>query len=119
VYALPGDGSLIMQPGGVDQFVATRRASRASAAGLPSGSTDGSGAGEAERRQARKDIARVERRIAKLTEREQQLHADMAADAGDYTRLAELQAELSEVTAEKHRLEDEWLEAAEWLTDAG
>jgi ATP-binding cassette subfamily F protein uup len=119
VHALPGDGSLIMQPGGVDQFVATRRAAQAAAAGMASGPTGGGGAGEAERRQARKDIARVERRIAKLTEREQQLHADMAADASDYARLAELQAELSEVTAERHRLEDEWLEAAEWLTDAG
>ena len=75
--------------------------------------------GPPQRRQARKDMARVERRIEKLTEREQQLHADMAADAGDYARLAELQTELTEVTAEKHRLEDEWLQAAEWLTDAG
>jgi ATP-binding cassette subfamily F protein uup len=119
VHALPGDGSLIMQPGGVDQFVATRRAAQAAAAGMPSSPVGGGGAGEAERRQARKDMARVERRIEKLTEREQQLHADMAADAGDYARLAELQTELTEVTAEKHRLEDEWLQAAEWLTDAG
>jgi ATP-binding cassette subfamily F protein uup len=115
VHALPGDGSLIMQPGGVDQFVAARRAAQQSAA-----SAVGSDAGaertnvtEADRRQARKDVARVERRILKLTEQEEQLHAQMAADASDYTRLADLQAQLEAVTTEKDRLEEEWLAAAE------
>jgi ATP-binding cassette subfamily F protein uup len=101
-----------MQPGGVDQFVAARRAAQAAvsggaAAALPSST------GEADRRQARKDAARVERRIDRLTEREKQLHAQMAADAGDYARLAELQAELTRVSSEREQLEEEWLQAAE------
>ena len=115
VHALPGDGSLIMQPGGVDQFVAARRAAQQSAASALAGRpgltrTDVT---EADRRQARKDVARVERRIIKLGEQEERLHAQMAAAASDYTRLGELQAQLQAVTDEKDRLEEEWLAAAE------
>jgi ATP-binding cassette subfamily F protein uup len=55
----------------------------------------------------------VERRILKLTEQEEQLHAQMAADASDYTRLADLQGQLEAVATEKDRLEEEWLAAAE------
>nr|CAA9314255.1 MAG: Bis-ABC ATPase Uup [uncultured Nocardioidaceae bacterium] len=115
VHALPGDGSLIMQPGGVDQFVAARRAAQQSAASALAGRpgltrTDVT---EADRRQARKDVARVERRIIKLGEQEERLHAQMAAAGSDYTRLGELQAQLQAVTDEKDRLEEEWLAAAE------
>jgi ATP-binding cassette subfamily F protein uup len=39
VHALPGDGSLIMQPGGVDQFVAARRALTSAAAARVGGSS--------------------------------------------------------------------------------
>jgi ATP-binding cassette subfamily F protein uup len=114
VHALPGDGSLVMQPGGVDQFVATRRALQAQATPPASGGAEEpSGASEAERRQARKDVARLERRIARLTEREDELHAQMAGAAADYSRLAELQAELTAVSSEKETLEEEWLTAAE------
>jgi ATP-binding cassette subfamily F protein uup len=37
----------------------------------------------------------------------------MAEAAADYARLRELQHELEQVTADKDRLEEEWLEAAE------
>jgi ATP-binding cassette subfamily F protein uup len=115
VHALPGDGSLIMQPGGVDQFVAARRAAQQMAASATpeDRGRDLTDITEADRRQARKDVARVERRITKLSEQEEQLHAQMAADASDYGRLARLQAQLEAVTTEKERLEEEWLAAAE------
>jgi hypothetical protein len=104
-----------MQPGGVDQFVAARRAAQQSAASAvgSAGGADRTDVTEADRRQARKDVARVERRILRLTEQEEQLHAQMAADASDYIRLADLQAQLEAVTIEKDRLEEEWLAAAE------
>jgi ATP-binding cassette subfamily F protein uup len=115
VHALPGDGSLVMQPGGVDQFVAARRAAQQMAASATpeDRGSDLTDITEADRRQARKDVARVERRITKLCEQEEQLHAQMAADASDYGRLARLQAQLEAVTTEKERLEEEWLAAAE------
>ena len=64
-------------------------------------------------RAARKEVARLERAIEKLSEREAALHAEMAAAATDHVRLRELQQALSENAAERERLEAEWLEAAE------
>ena len=64
-------------------------------------------------RAARKEVARLERALEKLGEREEALHAEMAAAATDHVRLRELQQALSENAAERERLETEWLEAAE------
>ena len=64
-------------------------------------------------RAARKEAGRLERALEKLAEREQALHADMAASATDHARLRELQRELEQVVADRDRLEEEWLEAAE------
>ena len=64
-------------------------------------------------RAARKEAARLERALERLTEREQALHADMAASATDHERLRELQAQLDAVAAEREDAEAAWLEAAE------
>ncbi len=64
-------------------------------------------------RAARKEVARLERALEKLGEREEALHEAMAAAATDHVRLRELQAELAAVAAEREQLEAEWLEAAE------
>jgi len=58
-------------------------------------------------------VARVERRLSKLTEQEELLHAQMASQADDYARLAQLQTDLVAVVAERELLEEQWLEAAE------
>ncbi|NUP75205.1 MAG: ABC transporter ATP-binding protein, partial [Sinomonas sp.] len=75
----------------------------------------GSGATEAEKRQARKDLSRVERRLGKLAEQEAALHEQMAQVADDYGRLGELNTQLQAVLTEKEELELEWLEASEVL----
>ena len=67
----------------------------------------------AEQRAARKDVARIERRLAKLAENEKRLHEEMAEKATDFEALADLDARLREVVAEKEELEEEWLLAAE------
>jgi len=69
----------------------------------------------AEQREARKAMARIERQLAKLTDREATLHADLAAHAADYEKLAELDATLREVVAQREALEEEWLEAGALL----
>src|SRR5699024_6922056 len=72
----------------------------------------------AAQREARKTMARVEKRLTRLGEREDRLHHEMADAAHDHERLAELGAELGELTKERDGLEMEWLEAAEivgWL----
>ncbi len=58
-------------------------------------------------------MARVEKQLSRLAEREERLHADMVEKATDPTALAELSASLREVAQEREVLELEWLEAAE------
>ena len=139
VYGLPGDGSLVMLPGGVDDLFSVIRRSAPHGLGArgPSGldeplygrdpaggasedptrPADHSGSSpvgfEAARRQARRDIARIERQIARLEQQERGLHEAMAASAADFVRLGELQRELDGVLGEKAALEDEWLHSAE------
>lgn len=64
-------------------------------------------------RAAKKDLNRIERQIAKLTDRETKLHDELATSAGNYGRLAELDTELRKVAEERGELETAWLEAAE------
>jgi ABC transport system ATP-binding/permease protein len=64
-------------------------------------------------RAARKEAARLERRLAKLTADEEKLHAEMAAVASDYAKVAELNARLRTLLAEKDQVETDWLTAAE------
>ncbi|MFC8600406.1 ABC-F family ATP-binding cassette domain-containing protein [Isoptericola sp. NPDC057191] len=70
-------------------------------------------ASAAEVRAARKEIARVERRLGRISDEEKALHDQMAADATDYTAVAALDQKLRELAAEKEELELAWLEAAE------
>jgi ATP-binding cassette subfamily F protein uup len=139
VVALLGDGSLSFLPGGVDEYLRRRSApqngarpgnagarpggsgARPAGAGAPaSAETAGAGAssgdpsgGAGAQRAARKEMARLERQIDRLTSREGELAAALAAHATDYVRLTELGAELRGVQDEKARLEEQWLEAAE------
>jgi ATP-binding cassette subfamily F protein uup len=120
VVALLGDGSLSYLPGGVDEYLRRRSApatagarsdARASASGGATGADQPGGAGT--QRAARKEMQRLERQIDRLTSREGELGAALAAHATDYVRLTELGAELRAAQDEKAQLEEQWLEAAE------
>ncbi|HEX2074976.1 MAG TPA: ABC-F family ATP-binding cassette domain-containing protein [Geodermatophilus sp.] len=138
VVALMGDGSLAALPGGVEEYLARRAAgeaalpgsqgsapARAGGRGAGAASSDGAGAASAvstaggagrsagEVRAARKEAARLERRLEKLTAEEERLHAELAAAATDYTKVAELDERLRAVLAEKDQVETDWLAAAE------
>jgi ATP-binding cassette subfamily F protein uup len=111
-YALMGDGSCVLLPGGVDQYLQFRRdrlseSPRAKTLAAPQS------AGTAASRQARKDLARLEQRIARLEARLEALHEQMAVAASDYERLTELQDEVDQLGTVKVELESAWLEAAE------
>ena len=67
----------------------------------------------AEAREARKTMARVEKQLARLAQREEKLHAAMLASATDHEKVLGLNRELREVVDEREVLELEWLEAAE------
>jgi ATP-binding cassette subfamily F protein uup len=116
VVALMGDGTLAALPGGVEEYLARRAAGETQLSGTtPSGTAPGPvaqrSAGDA--RAARKEAARLERRLAKLTADEERLHAALAAAATDYTKAAELDTRLKAVLAEKDEVETDWLAAAE------
>jgi ATP-binding cassette subfamily F protein uup len=118
VWALLGDGRISMLPRGVEEYLERREAqlaavdARAPADATPEGN-GASGPSAAERREARKVMARVEKKLARVTEQEEELHAAMAEHATDHERLGDLAARLERVRAERHELEEEWLAAAE------
>jgi len=130
-WALLGDGQVSLLPRGVEEYLERRAASLAADATpaepgdpeLEPGSRvvePGSRVVEpvettptaAQRREARKTMTRVERQLDKLAEREAALHDELAEHAAEYERLAALDVELRELTAEKAALEEEWLAAA-------
>ena len=120
VVALMGDGSLAALPGGVEEYLARRAAGEAAlpsatgAAAAPAPAAPAAPARSAgEVRAARKEAARLERRLEKLTAEEEQLHAELAAAATDHARVLELDERLRGVLAEKEQVETDWLAAAE------
>jgi ATP-binding cassette subfamily F protein uup len=113
--ALLGDGRLRDLPGGVDEYLALRRAlagpavAAQTAPAVPAASvTDAAGS-----RAARKELAKVERQLDRLREREKTLHDEMAAAASDHERVLELDTSLRALLGERASLEDRWLELAE------
>ena len=127
IWALPGDGTFTMLTGGVEDYLARR-----SGPGSPSRSTQpaarsgGTGpgspsrsAGQTSRRTAGKELARIERQLAKLDSRETELHGDLAEHASDFARVSLLDNELRELLVDKARLEEDWLQIAADAETAG
>ncbi|WP_310150485.1 ABC-F family ATP-binding cassette domain-containing protein [Phycicoccus sp. 3266] len=119
--ALMGDGHVRELPGGVEQYLELRHQALETVARQQVSSTQSAstaalaaaGPTPAELREARKDMARIERQLARLAEREERIHLAMAEAATDYDRVGELNAQLREVADERDALELEWLAAAE------
>jgi ATP-binding cassette subfamily F protein uup len=116
-YALMGDGSCVLLPGGVEQYLEARRTREAtSPPSVAAGDTSAraaSASAATEARQAKKALARVEQQLSKVDERIARLHAQMVDAASDYAKLSGLQRDLDRLGAEKDDLELAWLEAAE------
>ncbi|HEX3336735.1 MAG TPA: ABC-F family ATP-binding cassette domain-containing protein [Jatrophihabitans sp.] len=104
--ALLGDGSLAALPGGVEEYLARRRAAAAAA-------SDERRERRGDTRAARKELLRLERRVETLHNREARLHEQLATHATDYAKVAELDAELRTVMAEREAAEEEWLTLAD------
>ncbi len=121
--ALLGDGGVRGLPGGVDQYLELRAAMPAERApdsvrtAAPSAGAESAPAGPspAQRRQARKDMARLERQQDRLRERASALEASLAelSDAQRFGELGPVNAELQQVNTELEAVEEEWLAAAE------
>ncbi|MCX2968131.1 MULTISPECIES: ABC-F family ATP-binding cassette domain-containing protein [Streptomyces] len=127
VFALLGDGTLRMLPRGIDEYLERRARQREAApapapAAAPASGASGAGTAPAKSapakpaavsRAAQKELQRIERQLDKIGTRESALHAELAAHATDFARVAELDGELRELTEQKDELELRWLELAE------
>ncbi|WP_158889296.1 ABC-F family ATP-binding cassette domain-containing protein [Amycolatopsis anabasis] len=117
VVALFGDGRITHLPGGIDEYLARRArlaedqqaANQRGKAAEPSAQK----VSAAEKRAAGKELARLERRLNTLHDKETKLHDALAAAATDPAKLIELNTELKAVLAEKDDVESRWLETSE------
>jgi ATP-binding cassette subfamily F protein uup len=115
VFALDATGAIRHLPGGIDQYVALRAQAPERSAVAPSVAPIRSGMSGGAARAARKEIARLERALDRLSQREADLHEAMAAAATDHERLRELQSELAALAGEREQAEASWLETSEAL----
>jgi len=120
------DGRLRHLPGGVDEFLRLSQpdvAARPAGEPPPTAARSGSTArttqnerGAAEERAIRKELAAIERRLDRLTERIADLHERLAAhDVADYLGLQRLADEERAAQAELADAEARWLELSELL----
>jgi ATP-binding cassette subfamily F protein uup len=107
VWALMGDGKVTMLTGGIEEYLERRRTT--AAAPVPVKTT----AKQGDSRAAKKELAKLERQVAKLETKEAQLHAALAEHATDYERVASLDAVLRDVRAQRDELEEAWLHLSE------
>ncbi len=123
------DGRLRHLPGGVEEYLRIRALATAGSGRQPTpGTSVGAGVAveagngldsklqRAQRRDAEKELAATNRRLAKCAEQIAAKHAEFAAhDQSDYLGLGALQGELSALESEAAALEDRWLELSEQL----
>ena len=117
-YALLGDGQVSMLPRGVEEYLERRAAALSAAVPATGDARPGEHAPQAspaQQREARKAVARLDKQLARIAERERALHDELVEHAADYERLAAVDVQLRGLTAEKHALEEQWLEAASLL----
>jgi ATP-binding cassette subfamily F protein uup len=118
-YAV-SDGGFHHLPGGVDQYLELRKRQvaggsfTADAASPTSATAKGSGKpalGGAELRNAQKELASIDRKVAKQQAKIQELHNSLAAhDQSDYTGLGKLQAEVAAAEDAVAGFETRWVE---------
>ncbi|GAA2354473.1 ABC-F family ATP-binding cassette domain-containing protein [Streptomyces cuspidosporus] len=120
VLALLGDATLRMLPRGVDEYLERRQRVKESAAAPAAPArqkaAEQTGVAQksaAEQRAAKKELQKIERRLDRIGEQEAELHERIAEHATDFEKVAELDARLRELTAEREELETRWLELAE------
>ena len=113
VWSMDGVGGLVDVPGGVQAWLdrlGPAQASEPSAAAMARPPADAATA-----RQAKKDMARLERQLAKSQDAERLLHEQMAESASDHEHLLDLDVKLRALFAERAEIEAAWLEAADLL----
>ena len=104
---LLGDESLRDLPRGVDQYLELRSSMiEKSIASAPEKTISDA----AQVRLIKKDIARLEKQIAKVSEEEKELLIEQENSSFDHQKLLDVGAKLEAVQSLRQKLEDEWLE---------
>ena len=67
----------------------------------------------ADARTIRKELARIDRRLAKVAQLVTGLHVQLAAQSTDFLAVTALDAELRTLAAEREELEEQWLGLAD------
>jgi ABC transport system ATP-binding/permease protein len=121
-YGLLGDGKISHLVGGIDEYL--QRLGAAPVATISSTSSSKSTAAPsssslsaADLRSGKKELGKLERAVARLELKSKQLHEQLAANATDYSKISELDAQLKAVQAEMAEAEEAWLELADKLGD--
>ncbi|WP_314148958.1 ABC-F family ATP-binding cassette domain-containing protein [uncultured Leifsonia sp.] len=113
------DSRLRHLPGGVDEYLRLRQDQRRRAAERPATSAPASaaqtpGLSGAELRAAQKEVAAIERRLAKLAEQIDARRTALADhDQSDYVGLGDKMAAIRELEQETEELEERWLDLSE------
>jgi len=119
--AVMGDLAFTDLPGGIEQYLESRRRMLAGA----SAKHATGGAGESENastltparvRELRKLTDKIDRQLAKLEAQIALVHDQMLKSAGDFQRVAQLDGELRELHVTKEKIEVQWLETADELS---
>jgi ABC transport system ATP-binding/permease protein len=110
VVALPGTGTLLNLPGGVDQYLSTMDTTPAEKPAIRPDRPD-----TVDPRTAKKELARLERHLDRLSRQVAELHERLTLHATDYEKVTALDSQLRELEAEQTTTEDAWLALAERL----
>ncbi|MDO4411576.1 ABC-F family ATP-binding cassette domain-containing protein [Cutibacterium sp.] len=115
VWALMGDGTVALLPGGISQYLEQRRnrdtgPSKSRRVGATSSRQKTNAAAL---RRARKDMDRIDRQMGKVRDDLAALHEEMAVKADDYQALTDLQIKANDLDERMSDLEEQWLEAAD------
>ena len=119
VVALFGDGRITQLPGGIEEYLQRWDAAAGVEAVVNTGAAQtypapsDASTGAAQQRTARKELARLERQLERLADREADLQRRIAQQAADPGAFRELDGELRAVLAAKDDLETRWLEVAD------
>lgn len=117
-YALLGDGRIRHLPRGIDQFLELREAIKLQLKAVEAEKPREPkvGLGGAERRALEKELARLDRALAKTNQEIIELKLQLAqADQSNYQLLADLSQQLSDQEEKLDTLELEWLTSSEKL----
>ena len=113
IYALDDTGAISHLPNGIEQYLDLRGAAPTvpTAKAVPKKAVASGFALKA----ARKEVQKLERELADLTEREHVVHQLIVEASSNHTRLIELYAELTTLHGRREVAEDAWLKASESL----